>query len=84
MFNPLDESLDIDWLLSNGWTILGNLAYRHILHERRSCREQERTMETEKIEQIIMQYDCLDQTPKIMEALRRLIEIQEAFSQFQG
>jgi hypothetical protein len=41
-------------------------------------------METEKIEQIIMQYDCLDQTPKIMEALRRLIEIQEAFSQFQG
>jgi hypothetical protein len=84
MFNPLDETLDIDWLLSNGWTIPGNLAYRHILRERRQCRLEGRSMGTERIEQIIMQYDCLDQTPKIVEALKELIEIKKAFSHFQG
>jgi hypothetical protein len=41
------ELMDIKWLLENGWSI----AYRRILHEKS-------TNNLERIEQILMQYEC--------------------------
>ena len=39
------ELMDIKWLLENGWSIKGNLAYRRILHS---------TNNLERIEQILI------------------------------
>ncbi len=70
-FNPVNQNLDIAWLLRNGWTVPGNLAYRHILHDFIETK----VISQERIEQIIMQYNAMDQTEKIKEALRELIAL---------
>jgi hypothetical protein len=72
-FNPINESLDIAWLQANGWTLAGNLAYRHILHEfnKNGVPCQERIM------QIIMQYNAEAQAAKIIETLRDLVALKK-------
>lgn len=76
-FNPLNESLDIGWLQANGWTIPGNLAYRHILHD--YLRDSE--ISQERITQIIMQYGALDQTAKIIQSLKEAIALKDEIHQ---
>lgn len=78
-FDPTQQNLDIDWLIKNGWTISGNLALRHILHEyiisdSVPCRE--------RIEQIILQYDAIKQTEKIIQALKEMIELTNFFREY--
>jgi hypothetical protein len=66
----LFEEMDIKWLLENGWSIKGNLAYRRILHEKS-------TNNLEKIEQILMQYECdVQDHNKITQSLRELLELK--------
>ena len=72
-FNPLDESFDIAWLQTNGWTPAGNLAYRHILHNYR----RDGVLSQERIMQIIMQYNAEGQSRKIIEALQELIVLAQ-------
>jgi hypothetical protein len=75
MFNPLQEILDmnLDWLAANGWTLRGNLAYRHILYEyNHSGIPSQR-----KIIEIIKKYDAEKQTHKIIEALKALVELKD-------
>lgn len=72
MFNPLDQSLDIEWLQANGWTVNGNLAYRHIMYDFK----RDKNIEMERIEQILLQHDALDQEEKIKQALIKLIALQ--------
>lgn len=74
-FNPLEQSLDIAWLHANGWTIPGNLAYRHILHDW----NKNGSISQERIEQILLRYDAENQTEKIKEALKELIELKRIF-----
>lgn len=74
MFDPVKEmeSMDVQWLQSHGWTIAGNLAYRHILYElNRSGR-----LSAERIEQILMQYDAADQSGKIKQELQDLMALK--------
>jgi hypothetical protein len=60
------ELMDIKWLLENGWSI----AYRRILHEKRERSE-------ERIEQILMQYECdVQDHNKITQSLRELLELK--------
>lgn len=73
MFDPLNESLDIEWLQANGWTVAGNLAYRHILYEFNHSG----IPSQERIEQIIMQYDAADQGERIRQALQELIQLKK-------
>ena len=62
------ELMDIKWLLENGWSIKGNLAYRRILHS---------TNNLERIEQILMQYKCdVQDHNKITQSLRELLELK--------
>ena len=62
------ELMDIKWLLENGWSIKGNLAYRRILHS---------TNNLERIEQILMQYECdVQDHNKITQSLRELLELK--------
>jgi hypothetical protein len=66
----LFEEMDIKWLLENGWSIKGNLAYRRILDEKRERSE-------ERIEQILMQYECdVQDHNKITQSLRELLELK--------
>ena len=66
----LFEEMDIKWLLENGWSIKGNLAYRRILHEKS-------TNNIERIEQILMQYECdVQDHNKITQSLRELLELK--------
>ena len=66
----LFEEMDIKWLLENGWSIKGNLAYRRILHEKS-------TNNLERIEQILMQYECdVQDHNKITQSLRELLELK--------
>jgi hypothetical protein len=71
-FNPLNQSLDFEYLLNDGWTIPGNLAYRHILHD---YFRQGQSISEERIQEIIFQYDCLGQTDKIKESLFEFIQV---------
>ena len=60
------ELMDIKWLLENGWSI----AYRRILHEKS-------TNNLERIEQILMQYECdVQDHNKITQSLRELLELK--------
>ena len=64
------ELMDIKWLLENGWSIKGNLAYRRILDEKS-------TNNLERIEQILMQYKCdVQDHNKITQSLRELLELK--------
>ena len=64
----LIAEMDIKWLLENGWSIKGNLAYRRILHS---------TNNLERIEQILMQYECdVQDHNKITQSLRELLELK--------
>ena len=66
----LIAEMDIKWLLENGWSIKGNLAYRRILHEKS-------TNNLERIEQILMQYECdVQDHNKITQSLRELLELK--------
>ncbi|HEY9750529.1 MAG TPA: hypothetical protein V6C63_17740 [Allocoleopsis sp.] len=69
-FNPENESFDVAWLKANGWTLPGNLAYRHTLHDWNRGGQ----ISQERIEQIIMQYNAQNQSAKIQEALNELIK----------
>jgi len=78
MFNPLSEilTLDLDWLKSNGWTLRGILAYRHILYEYNHSG----TPSQSRITEIIKQYDAEGQAHKIIEALQDLLLLKQLFS----
>ena len=66
----LIAEMDIKWLLENGWSIKGNLAYRRILDEKS-------TNNLERIEQILMQYECdVQDHNKITQSLRELLELK--------
>lgn len=69
--------MDFAWLKANGWTIPGNLAYRHILHEwiKGGVPSQERIM------QIIMQHEAENQTHKIIEALKEAVALKKDLDQ---
>jgi hypothetical protein len=63
------SEMDIQWLLNNGWTVAGNLAYRKLLAGGLPC--------SERIEQLILQYELPDtQVQKIKEALQELIDLR--------
>ncbi len=65
------SEMDIPWLLSNGWTVAGNLAYRRILESY----NQTGVLQMERIEQILMQYECDgNQLEKIRQSLVELTE----------
>ncbi|EAZ90065.1 ASCH domain-containing protein [Crocosphaera chwakensis] len=68
--------MDIKWLLENGWTVKGNLAYRRLLEEDFS------DISKERLEQISIQYE-LDNNDlqKINSALQRLLEIKQELSE---
>lgn len=74
MFDPLKEirDMNLDWLAANGWTLRGNLAYRHILYEFNESRV---VPSQRKIIEIIEKYDAEKQTNKIIEALRKLVDL---------
>ena len=66
----LIAEMDIKWLLENGWSIKGNLAYRRILHEKS-------TNNLERVEQILMQYECdAEDYNKITQSLQELLELK--------
>lgn len=71
-FNPLAQSFDVAALEADGWSIAGNMAYRHILHD--YLRDSE--ISQERITQIIMQYQAEGQTGKIIQALKGLIALK--------
>lgn len=71
-FNALDQSLDIAWLVEHGWTIPGNLAFRHIL----SDFNQFGGVSEERIQEIVLQYDCDEpQIQKIKETLAETVDL---------
>ena len=66
----LIAEMDIKWLLSSGWSIKGNLAYRRILHE-------DVTNNLERVEQILMQYECdAEDYNKVTQSLQELLELK--------
>jgi hypothetical protein len=71
------EQMDTSWLLSNGWTIPGNLAYRRILKEYRETG----VLQKERIEQILRQYQ-LDNSQflKIQQSLQEFIALKQEFN----
>lgn len=79
MFDPIKEmqSMDIRWLRNNGWTAGGNLAYRHILYEFNNYG----VPSAERIEEILIQYEALDQRDKITQELRDLIQLKRDLNQ---
>ena len=72
MFDPLSQNLDYKYLLDNGWTIPGNLAYRHILHDWSVNGKQ---ISTERIEEIILQYNCFDESDNIKDSLQEFLDL---------
>lgn len=71
------SEMDIQWLLNNGWTIPGNLAYRRILESF----NQTGVLQQERIEQILMQYQVEEfQIHKIKQVLTELIELKREFA----
>jgi hypothetical protein len=71
-FNALDQSLDIARLMANGWTLRGNLAFRHILHDFNPSNG----LSQERIQQILMQYECDDsEIAKIKQSLAEFVEV---------
>lgn len=75
MFDPIKElkGMDVQFLLNNGWTVEGNLAYRHILYEYTTARK----LEKGKIQEIIKHYGCMEQMNKIKEQISEFIEIKQ-------
>jgi hypothetical protein len=73
------KEMDIIWLIDNGWTTGGNLAFRHILHEMNNSLP-DGGIQTERIEQIIIQYGAENQTEKIKQSLRELIQLKAELS----
>lgn len=67
------DEMDVKWLLSNGWTVKGNLAYRRILESYNKMG----VLQAERIEQILMQCECDDkEIRKIKQTLSELIELR--------
>ncbi len=79
IYDKFGQKLDVDWLLSNGWTIQSNLCLRHIMFE--WVRDKHRPLCQERIEEIILEYRCQEHTEKIKETLKDLLEIKRAFLQ---
>ncbi|EAZ88228.1 ASCH domain-containing protein [Crocosphaera chwakensis] len=64
--------MDIKWLLENGWTVKGNLAYRRLLEEDFA------DISKERLEQISIQYELdSNDLQNIISALQELFEIKQ-------
>lgn len=74
VYDKNGEKLNVEWLLADGWSINANLCLRHILW---ICYNDNKNFCKERVEQLFMQYDCLEYGTKMIETLQEIIAFDE-------